>query len=77
MNIAATVYVALTELPVAAEALSIRRFVQLQRSGRDTWVVAITGEGQRLGAPTLTQRAVAKAACTAHITNAQPCIGPA
>ena len=34
-------YVALTELPMAAEAL----FIQLQRSGRCTWVVAITGEG--------------------------------
>ncbi len=38
-------YVALTELPVAAEALSIRGFIQLRRSGRDTWVLAITGEG--------------------------------
>ena len=38
-------YVALTELPMAAEALRDRGFIQLQRSGRDTWMVAITGEG--------------------------------
>ncbi len=40
-------YVDITELPVAAEALSIRGFVTLQRrhSGPYTWAVAITGEG--------------------------------
>ena len=38
-------YVALTELPVAAEALSTKGFIRLQRAGRDTWAVAISGEG--------------------------------
>jgi hypothetical protein len=38
-------YIALTELPIAAEALSLRGFIELRQSGRDTWVVAITGEG--------------------------------
>ena len=38
-------YIALTEMPPAAEALRTRGFIKLQRSGRDTWVVAITGEG--------------------------------
>ena len=37
--------VAMTELPTAAEALRTRGYIKLQRSGRDTWVVAITGEG--------------------------------
>ena len=36
--------VAMTDLPLA-EALRTRGFIKLQRSGRDTWVVAITGEG--------------------------------
>ena len=36
-------YVALTEMPVAAEALRTKGFIELQRAGRDT--VAITGEG--------------------------------
>lgn len=38
-------YAALTELPVAAEALSIRGLIDLRRSGPDTWVVALMGEG--------------------------------
>ena len=38
-------HVALTELPVVAEALRTRGFIKVQRSGRDTWMVAITGEG--------------------------------
>ena len=37
--------VAMTELPVAADALRTRGFIKVQRSGRDTWVIAITGEG--------------------------------
>ena len=37
--------VAMTDLPLAAEALRTRGFIKLQRSGRDTWMVAITGEG--------------------------------
>jgi hypothetical protein len=42
-------FVALTDLPVAAEALGLRGFIQVQRSGRDTWVVAITGDGSAWG----------------------------
>ena len=38
-------YVALTETPVAAVALSNRGFIDLRQSGPDTWVVALTGEG--------------------------------
>ncbi len=38
-------YVAMTELPVAAEAISRRGFIELRRSGRDPWVVGIAGEG--------------------------------
>ncbi len=40
-------HVALTELPVVAEALRDRGFIKLQRrrSGPYTWAVAITGEG--------------------------------
>ena len=38
-------YAPVTELTVAAEALSIRSFIEVQRSGPYTWVVAITGEG--------------------------------
>ena len=37
--------VAMTELPLAAEALRTRRFIKVQRTGRETRVVAITGEG--------------------------------
>ena len=38
-------YVALTELPTVAEALSTKGFIRVQRAGRGTWAVAITGEG--------------------------------
>lgn len=38
-------YVAQAGLPAAAEALSLRGFIDLRRSGPDTWVVAMTGEG--------------------------------
>jgi hypothetical protein len=38
-------FVALTDLPVAAEGLQILGLIELRRRSLDTWVVALTGEG--------------------------------
>ena len=38
-------YVALTDLPVAAQALVVEGFLVLRPSGPDTWQVALTSEG--------------------------------
>ena len=38
-------YVVITELPVAAEAISIRGLIKVLREGQYTWAIALTGEG--------------------------------
>jgi len=69
-------YVALTELPLSAEALRTRGFIRLQQSGRDTWVVAITGEGSAWAHLHLLRRHLRRrGSASSSLRRERPCFG--